>query len=183
MATSSKKLTPRIEAEISRLSGVLSCDPKILSDFAYFVKGIKPPPPPKPKALTFPRLKAAVYKHFNVTTTLELKESGNFQMATNGMKLNLGKKEAWEDIYRKWIGILPNEEGETGKDCINGINIFKYDLPWRVFGLDRHTATEAEIKETYRNLSKKYHPDNPETGDDRIFQRINIFYRSLLGNG
>jgi len=31
--------------------------------------------------------------------------------------------------------------------------------PYKVLGVDRN-ATDAQIKEAYRNLAKKYHPDN-----------------------
>lgn len=70
------------------------------------------------------------------------------------------------------------QEGEEGYGCINGINIFKYDLPWRVFGLDPDRATDEDIKAAFYRLSKIYHPDSP-TGDDKIFQRLTLFYKSL----
>ena len=111
----------------------------------------------------------------------ELKESGQFKMATDGMdKLNFNQKETWEMLYRKWIDILPNEIDEEGYGCINGINIFKYFRPWPVFNLDPKTATQEEIKTAFYQLSKIYHPDNQETGDRKIFERLNQMYKSLI---
>jgi preprotein translocase subunit Sec63 len=82
-------------------------------------------------------------------------------------------------LYRKLIGILPNEVGETGPGCVNGINILRYDRPWEAFGLDPKTATTEQVKTAYRNLSKIYHPDNRETGDAAVFNRLTVFYNSL----
>jgi hypothetical protein len=101
-------------------------------------------------------------------------------MATSGIgKIDLSKKEGWEILYRKFIGILPHETNEQGYGCINGINIFKYNMPWNVFGLDPQVATTEEVKDAYRKLSKIYHPDIPQTGDSKIFERLTIFYKSL----
>jgi DnaJ-class molecular chaperone len=40
-------------------------------------------------------------------------------------------------------------------------------------------ATTEEVKDAYRKLSKIYHPDIPQTGDSKIFERLTIFYKSL----
>lgn len=177
------QLNDLIQNEISRLSELQSIDTKTLRDFAQFVidnHKKKSKPPAKVKPLTLTQIKQAAYQHFGVSTTAELKKSGFFQMATDGMgKLDLTKKEGWEQLYRKFIGVLPGEDSETGYGCINGINIFKYDLPWRIFGLDPKTAQVEAIKSAYRNLSKIYHPDNQETGDAKVFHRLTVFYNSL----
>lgn len=133
------------------------------------------------KSLTLPQLKEAIYKYFEVANTDELKKSDRFKMATDGMdKLDYSKKETWEILYRKWIGILPEEQNEEGDGCINGINIFKYNRPWQIFGLEGKTATEEDVKKAYRQLSKIYHPDNQETGDRKIFERLEKMYKSLI---
>jgi len=185
-----KALNSLILDEISRIERENQVDRAILTDFAQFVianhlkkdpKPAKPKPGSKVKPLTLPQLKAAVYGYFGVSNTTELKKSGSFQNATDGMgTLNLAKKDGWELIYRKLIGILPGEENETGYGCINGINIFKYFRPWQVFGLDRQTAKKEDVQLAYRNLSKLYHPDAQETGDAAIFDRLNSMYQSLL---
>lgn len=183
-------LSADITEEIKRLVTLYGYSEAHLEEFARFVLTHKPSKakskakatPKKQKALKLPEIKEAIYEYFAVGSTPELKESGEFQLATRDMELNLGKKESWEQLYRDFIGILPNEANETGKDCINGINIFKYFKPWRVFDLDGTTATEEQIKSAYRNLSKIYHPDNPQTGDAKVFDRINQMYRSISPN-
>jgi DnaJ domain len=133
------------------------------------------------KPLSLDQLKQAVYSRFSVANTPSLKKSKNFNMAIDGLgKINLTLKTTWENLYRKFIGILPAETQQQGFDCINGINIFQYFKPWQVFGLDPKTASKNDIKKSYRNLSKVYHPDAPETGDARIFDRLHIMYKSIL---
>ena len=177
------ELNEVVTEEIQRLGELHEIETAILKEFATFViknHRKKKKPDKKVRFLTVKELKAAVYQYFNVKDTQELKKSGRYKLATNDLgKLNLGRKEAWELLYRKYVDILPEEKGETGKDCINGINIFKYFRPWDVFGLDPQSATTEEIKGAYRRLSKIYHPDIPETGDARIFDRLTVMYESL----
>jgi hypothetical protein len=176
-------LNQAIQREIERVSGLYGYQTGHLEEFAQFVidnkSSKKKPIRKKRKALKLADIKQKIYEYFDVKSTPELKKLGEFQLATRDMVLNLGQKEAWKTLYREFIGILPDEEGEQGKDCINGINIFKYFRPWQVFGLDGQTATEEEIKSAYRQLSKIYHPDNQASGDARIFDRINLMYRSI----
>jgi DnaJ-class molecular chaperone len=79
--------------------------------------------------------------------------------------------------------VLPHEAEEEGYGCINGIDIFKYFQPWQVFDLDPKTATKEDIKQAYYKLSKIYHPDVSGSGDDKIFERINTMYKSLVAEG
>jgi hypothetical protein len=178
-ATKKKKITPAIEQEIQRLASTHGYDIEILRSFADFTLNPKPDPKP-PKRLTLPQLKASVFKRFNVESLAELKKSGDFQMVTSGLKkLEASKKESWEMVYRKAIGVLPGEEIETGEGCINGINIFKYDMPWKAFGLDPKINTTDDVKTAYRQLCLIYHPDKP-TGNTAIFDRLTTFYKSLV---
>ncbi|MBD2483879.1 DnaJ domain-containing protein [Planktothrix sp. FACHB-1365] len=136
---------------------------------------------PKDKHLKITEIKEAIYKRFNVKDTDELKKSEQFKMATDGMdKLDFSQKQTWEMLYRKWIDILPDETNEDGYGCINRIDIFKYFRPWQVFNLDSKTATQDDIKTAFRQLSKIYHPDNQETGDRKIFERLTQMYNSLI---
>ncbi len=180
------KITPNqlIQNEIARIAEVQGVDTATLEEFAQFVienHKKKPPKPPKPpKPLTLAQLKKAIFGYFDVKDVKELKKSGSFAMATSGMgRLDFSKKDGWEKLYRKFIGVLPEEENETGYGCVNGINIFKYDLVWKAFGLDSQTATSEDIKSAYRELSKVYHPDNSNTGDAQVFARLHVFYKSL----
>jgi hypothetical protein len=184
---STSKITARIESEIQRLSSEHGYSDSILREFALFVLTKEPAKPkpakpkqPKVKKLTITQIKQAIYDHFSVKDTKDLKKSGAFQLATSGMgSISLSKREDCEQLYRKLIGILPGEENESGYGCINGINIFKYDMPWKAFGLDPKVNTVEDVKAAYRNLSKIYHPDNSETGDPAVFDRLTVFYKSL----
>ncbi len=195
MATTASKKIPTavMEAEIQRLVTSHGYDAEILTSFANFILNppkapkaskSKPASPPKKvkasKPLSVPQLKKAVLNHFQVKDLAALRKSPTFQMATSGLgKLEFTKKDGWETVYRKSIGILPGEDSETGEGCINGINIFKYDMPWKAFGLDSKTSTTDEIKRAYRELCQIYHPDKP-TGNSAIFDRLTIFYKSLV---
>nr|CAO87651.1 unnamed protein product [Microcystis aeruginosa PCC 7806] len=189
-------LNSLILEQISHICEQYSIESRILEDFADFViknHRKKSPKPsltkskttatttvPKVKPLTLTQLKQAVYAYFEVSNTTELKKSSMFQMATRAFdNINLSQRESWEVIYRKYIGILPEEDYEQGKDCINGINIFKYFRPYRVFDLDPNTASKEDIKNAYYRLSKIYHPDNQETGNSHIFDRLTVMYKSI----
>ena len=189
-------LNSLILEQISHICEQYSIESRILEDFADFViknHRKKSPKPsltkskttatttgPKVKPLTLTQLKQAVYAYFEVSNTTELKKSSMFQMATRAFdNINLSQRESWEKIYREYVGILPEEDGETGKHCINGINIFKYFYPYRVFELDPKTATKEDIKNAYYRLSKVYHPDNQETGDAEVFDCLTVMYKSI----
>ncbi|MGI0490264.1 DnaJ domain-containing protein [Alkalinema pantanalense CENA528] len=182
-----KSLNSLIQNEITRLSEVHGISQSELESFAQFVianhrKTDKPPKQSakRPKPLKLTELKQAIFKQFSVTNLTELRKSGSFQLATSSLdKLDLSKIAGWEVLYRKLIGVLPHEVNEQGYGCINGINIFNYDMPWQAFGLNPQTANTEQIKSAYRDLSKIYHPDNRETGDAKIFDRLTVFYKSL----
>ena len=173
-----KSINPTILERIQLLSQSEGISANILEEFALFVLDNRRAK--KPKKLSMNELKEAVFAHFEVKNTTALRKSNAFKMATDGMeKFNLRLKSSWETLYRKFVGTLPGEEAEIGNACINGIDIFKYFKPWKVFGLDASTASEDEIKQAYRALSKQYHPDNKKSGNVRIFDRINVMYQSI----
>ncbi|MEN9252543.1 MAG: DnaJ domain-containing protein [Thermostichales cyanobacterium BF4_bins_65] len=177
-------LNSYLRNEIHRLAQLYHLESNVLENFAYFVIENYKKKEPKVKPLTITELKKAIYKHFSVTSTAELRKSGAFKMATDGMEpINLSTKDGWEKLYRKFIGILPGEENQQGYGCINGINIFNYFRPWEVFGLDPKVATPQDIKDAYRRLSKIYHPDVQGTGDAAIFDRLTIMYKSISAEG
>jgi hypothetical protein len=187
--TSSSKIPASFNSylhnEISRIVNIHGVSASVLEEFAHFViENHKKKEPtvklPKVKPLTLAQIKAAVYQQFSVKNTTELKKSGAFKMATDGMdSLNLNVKNGWEKIYRKFIGILPGEENQQGYGCINGINVLNYFKPWQVFDLDPQNATTQDIKNAYYRLSKIYHPDVPETGDATVFSCLTIMYKSI----
>lgn len=182
------KVNELIRDEIARISEAHQIDLLVLETFTQFVienykkkdSSISKKLEKKIKPLTLTQLKEAVYEYFGVKNTTDLKRSGSFKMATDGMgNLNLSVKPTWEMLYRKFVGVIPGEENQQGYGCINGINVFNYFMPWEVFGLDPRTATKEDIKQAYRNLSKVFHPDVPKTGDAPVFDRLNTMYKSL----
>jgi hypothetical protein len=179
------QLNSYLQNEIAQLVEIHGVRASVFEEFAHFVienyKKKEPTAKPlKVKPLTLAQIKSEIYQHFSVKNTTELKKSGAFKMATDGMDtLNLGVKNGWEILYRKFIGILPGEENQKGYGCINGINVFNYFKPWQVFDLDTQTATNQDIKNAYYRLSKIYHPDVPETGDANIFDCLIIMYKSI----
>lgn len=174
-----------IQNEITTLVKLHGVDRSVLEAFALFVvdnhkKKEKVVKPLKVKPLPLAQIKAAVYQYFSVKNTTELKKSGAFNMAIDGMdNLNLTVKSGWEQLYRKFSGILPEEENQQGYGCINGINIFNYFKPWRIFDLDAKVANTQDIKNAYYALSKIYHPDVTTTGDAAIFDRLTTMYKSI----
>ncbi len=179
------QLNSYLQNEIARLAEIHGVSASIFEEFAHFVienhkKKEASSKPSKVKPLPLAQIKAAIYQHFSVKNTTELKKSGAFKMGTDGMDtLNLSVKDGWEKLYRKFIGILPGEENQQGYGCINGINVFNYFKPWEVFGLDSQKATTQDIKNAYHQLSKVYHPDVPQTGDAAIFDCITVMYKSI----
>lgn len=184
-AQSARQINSFIQNEITRIIELSSVDRSVLEEFALFVidNHKKKEPVVKPlkvKPLPLAQIKSAIYQYFSVKNTTELKKSGAFNMAIDGMNdLNLTVKDGWEKLYRHLIGILPNEENQQGDGCINGINIFNYFKPWRVFDLDAKVATPQDIKNAYYGLIKIYHPDVPSTGNAAIFDRLTIMYKSI----
>lgn len=174
----SVQLNSYLQNEIARLAEMYGASTSVFEEFAHFViENYKKKPP---KRLTLAQIKAAIYQQFSVKNTTELKKSGAFKMATDGMDtLNLSVKDGWEKLYRKFVGILPGEENQQDYGCINGINVFNYFKPWQVFDLDPQTATTQDIKNAYYRLSKIYHPDVPETGDAAIFDSLSVMYKSI----
>lgn len=183
---STANLNSFLRAEISRILSSQAIDQESLEDFARFVIANhkkKEPKPAKPKQLKTAEIKAAVFDYFGVgenRTVTALRKNSRFQMETEGMDLpSLASADGWKTLYREFVGYLPGEENQSGYGCINGVNIFQYFKPWRVFGLDPATATQEDKKNVYYELSKTYHPDNKETGDARIFDLIKNMYASI----
>lgn len=130
--------------------------------------------------LTRSELQAAIYNYFNVSTGAELRKNSHFKSMVKPLgSINLSRTEDLEKIYREFLGVLPNETGETGYGCINGVDIFKYADVWTIFNLDAATATKDSVQSAYRSLSKQYHPDMPQ-GDRKIFERLTQLYQAAL---
>lgn len=51
---------------------------------------------------------------------------------------------------------------------------------YKILGLPS-TCTMNEVKQAYRDLARKYHPDNGDTGNDGLMKLVNEAY-AILGN-
>lgn len=163
----------------------------------------KPPNTKEPKAsraakdkvmgeggLSVGQLRKEVADYFNEKSADDLPKSNMYQMGSRmlrqkwesenpGQKWSLDNPSALETLYRKYVDILPNERNSTGPTSINGVDVMKYFRPYQVFGLDPKTATKEDKKRAYRKLAQKYHPDNQETGNREMFERIENMYKSI----
>jgi len=52
--------------------------------------------------------------------------------------------------------------------------------PYEILGIDNPKVKKNQIRKAYLSLSKYFHPDNPETGDDQKFKDINEAYKLLM---
>jgi hypothetical protein len=136
-----QKKYDHIQSEIEKIVNEKKYHKEVLNYFAQFI--IEGPN----RKLNRDELKEAIYQHFGVKDKDALMQLSSFTMATSGIKnINFGQTESLENIYRNTIGILPHERYELGYGCINGNNIFKYNLPWRIFCLNPQTATKEKVK-------------------------------------
>jgi hypothetical protein len=72
-------------------------------------------------------------------------------------------------LKRLFLGFTPALPEFTGR-------------PWyEVLGISQD-AHETTIKEAYRRLSLKYHPDNQETGERKMFDEIQVAYNQGMKN-
>jgi hypothetical protein len=90
----------------------------------------------------------------------------------------MNNKAAWLKVYRKFVGLPDSERDSIGSSSINGVDILRNFLPWKVFVLDPKTATEADIKASFNKLAKEHHPDHG--GNPEVFERLKNMRDSLL---
>ena len=181
MAARKKRLTkPEVIALIAQIKGEKEISDEILLSFAEKVNGgaFLSPKPKKPKAMTMAAAKKAVLSNFGCKTVIELRKNKNFTMSMTGETIALKSKADWMKLYRRWIGVPPEERDQTGSNCINGINVLENFRPWHVFGLDSKTASKDDVKNAFRDLAKIHHPD--VGGDKQVFERIQKMRDSLL---
>ena len=81
-------------------------------------------------------------------------------------------------LYRRWVAVPESERNQSGPTCINGIDVLENFRPWHVFGLDPKTATQEDVKASFRDLAKIHHPD--AGGDARVFERLQKMRDSVL---
>ena len=181
MAARKKRLTkPEVVALIAQIISEGKISDEILLSFAEKINGgpFLSPKAKKPKAMTLAAAKKAVLSNFDCKTVTELRKNKNFTMSMTGETIALKSKADWMKLYRRWIGVPPEERDQTGSNCINGINVLENFRPWHVFGLDSKTASKEDVKTAFRDLAKVHHPD--KGGDKQVFERIQKMRDSLL---
>lgn len=164
----------QVRAKIRELAKAHQYDEQILLSFAEFVNGgaFKPVEP------GLQELKEAVIAAFDCSSYNELKKNGSFQLYVKDHGLKMTTKEAWLKVYRKFVGLPESERDAIGSTSINGVDVLRNFLPWKVFNLDPNTATAQDIKTAFNNLAKEHHPDH--NGNAEVFERLKEMRDSLL---
>lgn len=111
-----------------------------------------------------------------------LQKNPTFQMELDGMAergLKAGSEELTRKLYRRHVGRPHDEQNPDANKhgVINGVDVKRNFLPWKVFDLNPKTATKDDVKKAFRRLSKQYHPD--VGGDREIFERLKTMKESL----
>lgn len=181
MATRKRKLKKPDALDlifILQASGNITVE--MLLNFAEQINGgpFTEPSATKPKAITIAKMKKAVLANFGCKTVTELRKNRTFETAFTGEKASLKSTEDWRIQYRKWVAFPEDERDQSGDTCNNGIDVLENFRPWHIFGLDSATATESDVKGSFRDLAKKHHPDFG--GDARVFERLQKMRDSLL---
>lgn len=79
------------------------------------------------------------------------------------------------NVEKKIIDILFNSESSNHNSKSNNLDIY-----YQILGFNSSNGvTESDIKNAYKKLSIKYHPDNKETGDSEQFKLITNAYNFL----
>ncbi len=164
----------KVRAEIRDLVVQHGYDDQILLDFAEFVNGGAF----KPVELRMQDLKEAVIAEFNCASYKDLKKDSSFQMFVREHSLKMNSKASWLKVYRKFVGLPQSEKNSISDTSINGIDVLRNFLPWKVFALDPKTATADQIKTEFNKLAKKHHPDHG--GNANVFKQLKVMRDSLL---
>mgnify|MGYP006274264849 CR=1 FL=1 len=164
----------KVRARIYEIAQQHDYDEQVLLEFAEFVNGgqFKPVEP------SMQELKDAVMAAFDCTSYKELKKNSNFNLYIQEHKLKMNKKDSWLKVYRKFVGLPENERHAISSTSINGVDVLRNFLPWKVFDLDPKTATADDIKSAFNHLAKEHHPDHG--GNSDVFEQLKTMRDSLL---
>lgn len=99
-------------------------------------------------------------------------------------------KEGWVDTRKRLVEEL-ERIGATSvlitrhekEDLDPGVALWfsrvKEDFSWQQgLGFDNPAPTLAEIDSAFREKARKYHPDNPQTGDPAMFKQFSEWHRA-----
>ena len=106
-----------------------------------------------------------------IKSTLQPTKAGNIRMCYRAIHY------VWEMQLRGITGVVSQAISEMGLVAIGVEDALAED--YALLGLDNNAAVE-KIKDAYRKKSKKYHTDNPVTGDADTFKAIDRAYRRLM---
>jgi hypothetical protein len=176
-ATSTRKKRPdinKVRAKIYSIVQEYQYDEQVLLGFAEFVNGgaFKPVEP------SMQELKNAVISAFGCSSYQDLKKNSSFELFVQEHKLKMNKKDAWLKAYRKFVGLPDSERNAISTTSINGVDVMRNFLPWKVFDLDPKLATAEDIKTAFNKLAKEHHPDHGGNAD--VFEKLKTMRDSLL---
>lgn len=176
-AKTSRKKRPnvnQVRREVRRLAEECGYSEVILFGLAEFVNGgeFKPVEP------TMQELKQAVLDSFGCSSYKELKKTSGFSLFVQEHDLKMNRKSSWLKVYRKFVGLPEHERNSIGSTSINGVDVLRNFLPWKVFDLDPKTATAGDIKSAFNQLAKEHHPDRGGRAD--VFEKLKSMRDSLL---
>ena len=164
----------QIRKEIRKISAEYDYDQSVLYKFAEYVNGGKF----KELAPSMNDLKQAVIASFGYKNYQDLKNDSNFGLFVLNNSLKMNTKEAWLKAHRRFVGLPENEKDSISETSINGVDVLRNFLPWKVFNLDPKTATANDIKRAFNELAKVYHPDYG--GNSEVFNQLKLMRDSLL---
>lgn len=164
----------QVRANIRELNLKYKYDEQILLNFAEFVNGgafevVEP---------SMQELKDAVIAVFDCSSYKELQKNTSFKLFVQEHSLKMTTKESWLKVYRKFVGLPESERNSIGITSINGVDVLRNFLPWKVFNLDPKTAEVDDIKSAFNKLAKEHHPDHGGNAD--VFEQLKIMRDSLL---
>lgn len=164
----------QVRAKIRELTQKYNYDEQILLHFAEFVNGgafpiVEP---------SLQNLKDAVIAAFECSSYKELQKNASFKLFVQEYSLKMTTKEAWLKVYRRFVGLPESERNAISESSINGVDVLRNFLPWKVFDLDPKAATVDDIKSAFNKLAKEHHPDHG--GSAEVFEQLKTMRDSLL---
>lgn len=164
----------QVRNKIRELNQKYQYDEQVLLNFAEFINNgafevVEP---------SLQELKDAVAAAFSCSSYKELQKNSSFKLFVQEHSLKMTTKEAWLKAYRKFVGLPESERNSIGVTSINGVDVLRNFLPWKVFDLDPKAATVNDIKSAFNKLAKEHHPDHG--GDANVFEQLKIMRDSLL---